>query len=524
MVPACDIPDLLTCGNKPSKPRCYEINLYGRPVVFRHTVSSFLFAKSFSPVLTTERDFKADHLFFGEDVVASATDEKKQLAGFLKAVDKHGRGMIHTVPLVQAKSMSGGPIDSSFYFMIKETILSGIREQEKVDGIYLSLHGAMGVEGMFDPEGDLLQELRTLVGDDVPIAASFDLHANITRRREQAADILIGYHTNPHRDHFDTGYRTGSLLIRTVLDEIDPVMTVNKMRLLKGGGMNIDFLPPFRKIFRTMKKMERKNEVLSVSFFPVHLWIDDPELGYSTIALTNGKPELAREMADSIASMAWAVRDVPQPEGNNPEEAIVLARRKKLARKLGTTVFCDVSDAVGTGTPGESTWILKALLEHGSDLTSYLTLRDEEAANEAWKYEVGDKVSLRVGGKIDTVYNETLPYSGIIIRKEETSFGKTLIIKHDGIHLVLSELPMASRYPSEFRDLGLSLWKADIVVVKNLFPFRYRYLLYNRKTFNIKTPGLSNIDPFGLKYKHIPQPIYPLDTIDTWRPNNLTGI
>ena len=484
---------------------------------FMHEVNSF------SPVLTTERDFRADHLFFGEDVVASATEEKKQLAGFLKAVEKHGKGLIHTVPLVQAKSMSGGPVDSAFYSKIKEAILSGIREQEKVDGIYLSLHGAMGVEGMFDPEGDLLQELRAMVGDDVPIAASFDLHANITRRREKAADILVGYRTNPHRDHFDTGYRTGSLLIRTVLDEIEPVMTVNKMRLLKGGGMNIDFLPPFRKIFRTMKKMERNKEVLSVYFFPVHIWIDEPELGYSTIAITDGKPELAREMADSIASMAWAVRDVPQPEGNSPEEAIDLAREKKLARKLGTTVFCDVSDAVGTGTPGESIWILKALLEHGSDLTSYLTLRDEQAAGQAWKYKVGDEVSLKVGGKIDTVYNKPIPFSGKIIWKEVTPFGKTLIIKHEGIHLVLSELPMASRYPSDFRDLGLSLWKADIVVVKNLFPFRYRYLLYNRKTFNIKTPGLSNIDPFGLNYKHIPRPIYPLDTIDTWRPQHVAG-
>lgn len=485
---------------------------------FMHEVNSF------SPVLTTERDFKADHLFFGEEVITSAAEEKKQLAGFLKAVKKHGKGRIRTIPLVQAKSMSGGPIDSAFYSAMKETILSGVKEQEKVDGIYLSLHGAMGVEGMFDPEGDLLQELRALVGEDIPIAASFDLHANITRRRKEAADILVGYHTNPHRDHFDTGYRTGSLLIRTVLGEIDPVMTVNKMRLLKGGGMNIDFLPPFRKIFRTMKKMEMKNEVLSVSFFPVHLWIDDPELGYSTIAITNGKPEMAQEIADSIANMAWAVRDVPQPEGNSPEKAIEMARKKKLARMLGTTVFCDVSDAVGTGTPGESTWILKALLNHGSNLTSYLTLRDEQAAREAWKYETGDEVTLMVGGKIDTIYNKPIPYSGVIIRKEETSFGKTLIIKHNGIHLILSELPMASRYPSEFRDLGLSLWKADIVVVKNLFPFRYRYLLYNRKTFNIKTPGLSNIDPSGLKYEHIPRPIYPLDTIDSWRANELTGI
>jgi microcystin degradation protein MlrC len=280
-------------------------------------------------------------------------------------------------------------------------------------------------------------------------------------------------------------------------------MVVDKMSLLKGGGMNIDLLPPFRKIFARMKKMESEEDVLSVSFFPVHIWIDEPEL--------------AGKLAEEIAEMAWAVRDVPQPAGNTPDEAVALAREKKTARVLGTVVFCDVSDAVGTGTPGESTWILKALVENGSEMTSYITLRDEQAAREAWNSSVGDEVTLTVGGKIDTVYNRSFTYTGIVALKQETSFGKTVIVKHNGIHLILSELPMASRKPGDFKDLGLSLWKADIVVVKNLFPFRYNYLLYNRKTVNVMSPGLSNTDPFALNYVNIPRPIYPLDNIDNWR-------
>jgi microcystin degradation protein MlrC len=478
---------------------------------FMHEVNSF------SPVITTERDFRADHLFYGEDARESGLKEKKQLAGFLKAVDKLGKGNIENVPLLHAKSMSGGPVDSVFYQHIKTSILEGIAAQPKVDGIYLSMHGAMGVQGMFDPEGDIIESVRELVGSGVPIAVSFDLHANVTQRRAACADVIIGYKTNPHRDHSKTGFRSGELLIRAMRGDIEPVMVVNKMPLLKGGGMNIDLIPPFRKIFRSMKKMERDDGVLSVSFFPVHLWIDEPELGYTTIAITDGKRELAQQKADEIADMAWAVRDVPQPAGNTPEEAIEIARKKRFARRFGTTVFCDVSDAVGTGTPGESTWILKALLEQGSDLTSYLTIRDEQAANEAWQFEVGETVILSLGGKIDTVYNQPITYSGEIIFKKETSFGKTLIIKHHGIHLVLAELPMASREPSSFKDLGLSPWKADIVVVKNLFPFRYRFILYNRKTVNVITPGLSNTDPFGLNFQHISRPIYPLDEINSWR-------
>jgi microcystin degradation protein MlrC len=478
---------------------------------FMHEVNSF------SPVLTTEVNFKADHLFFGDDVLASAVEEDKQLAGFLSAVEKSGRGRIKAIPIVHAKSMSGGPVDSLFYAKIKNLIIDEVGSRERVDGIYLSLHGAMGVQGMFDPEGDLITSLREAVGPDVPIAVTFDLHANVTQRRAENADIIVGYHTNPHRDHFKTAFRAGDLLIRTMLGEIEPVMVVNKMNLLKGGGINIDFLPPFRKIFAEMKKMEKQEDVLSVSFFPVHIWIDEPELGYSTVGITDGKPDLAASLADEISEMAWAVRDVPQPQGNSPEEAVAIAREKKIARALGTLVFCDVSDAVGTGTPGESTWILKALAEQGSEMTSYITLRDEVAAREAWNSSVGDEVTLTVGGNIDTVYNQPFTYTGIVTLKQETSYGKTVIVKNSGIHLILSELPMASRKPSDFRELGLSIMKADIVVVKNLFPFRYNYLLYNRKTVNVISPGLSNTDPFALNYENIPRPIYPLDRIDSWK-------
>ncbi len=499
------------CGGRAAEP----VPGPGKTIVFAEILQE---TNSFSPVPTTERDFRAESLIFGDELVAYSREERKELGGFLQAVDDLGGGRIELVPLVKARSMSGGPVERHLYERIKNHILEGVRRQPRVDGIYLSMHGAMGVQGMRDPEGDLLESLRAIVGPQVPIGASFDLHANNTARRAKLATFVVGYKTNPHRDHFAAGYRSGSILVRAVLGEVRPVMVVDKMRLLKGGGMNVDFLPPFRQIFGRMKKMEKQDSVLSVSFFPVHVWLDDPELGYSTVAVTDGDRGLAQRLADEIADMAWAVRDVPHPKGSTPSEGIAIARSKWLARRLGTVVFCDASDAVGAGTPGESTWILRALVEEGSDMVSYLTMRDAQAAAEAWARGIGEEVRLTVGGKLDRIYNQPLDYSGIVTFKKETRFGKTVIVKHGGIHLIIAELPIASDYTSHFTDLGLSLWKADIVVVKNLFPFRYRYLLYNRKTVNVMTPGLSNVDVFSLKYQEIPRPIHPLDRIESWRP------
>ena len=473
---------------------------------------------SFSPVPTTREDFAARSLHYGEEIIAVSKKEGKQLAGFLEAVEAFGKGRIEVVPILKAWSMSGGPVQRSLYDEFKQTIVDGLSRCKRLDGIYLSLHGAMGVVGLHDPEGDLLVAIRNRVGPEIPIGVTFDLHANVTRRRAELATFIIGYKTNPHRDHFDVGYRAGEILTRSLNEEIKPVMAFNKMRLLKGGGMTIDFLAPMRKIFKRMKKMVKSSEkVLDVSNFMVHIWLDDPELGWSTVAITDNDATLAQSLADEIADMNWSVRAVEPPKGNTAAEAVAIAKSKTFLRKFGTVVFCDVSDAVGAGAPGENTWVLKALLEEGPDLTSYLFIRDADAARKAFSHSVGDDLKLTVGGKLDTVYNRPLFFSGRLIARTDGPLGKTVILLHQGIHLIVTELPSSAWSPSAFTDLGLSLWKADIVVVKNLFPFRYRFLLYNRKTVNVMSSGTTDIDVFALKYTSIPRPIYPLDKIESWR-------
>jgi len=90
------------------------------------------------------------------------------------------------------------------------------------------------------------------------------------------------------------------------------------------------------------------------------------------------------------------------------------------------------------------------------------------------------------------------------------------ILKNKGVHLILTEFGEAAYYPDFFTSLGLNLWKADIVVVKNLFPFRFNFIKYNRKTINVATPGTTNIDVFQIKYNNLSRPIHPLDKVDSW--------
>jgi microcystin degradation protein MlrC len=471
---------------------------------------------SFSPVPTTLEDFEAGYLCRGAAIL-DRIPGWTAIAGFLAAVRDRGMGEVDVVPLLAAAAVSGGPVRREVYGRFKTEIVDGLRAAGCIDGIYLVLHGAMGVEGMSDPEGDLLEAVRSVAGSSVPVGCSFDLHANLTALRARLATFVVGYKTNPHRDRFRTGYDAGRILLAAVRGEAKPVMVVRKMRLLKGGGMNIDFLPPMRSIFRRMKRMERADGALSVSIFPVHLWLDDPELGWSAVAVTDGDHALAVKLAEELADRCWAVRTAPHARGLAPEEAVAIAKRSRLARLFGTLVVCDAADATGAGAPGDGTQVLRALLGEGRGLVSYVPVRDPAAVALLWDAAEGSTVTASVGGKLSPPYNSPVEVTGTVLRTSEGARGRTVILRAGGVHVILTELPEMAATPGYFRHLGLSLWKADLVVVKNLFPFRYTYALYNRMTLDVLTMGVSDVDVHRLPYRLIPRPIYPLDEVGDWR-------
>lgn len=472
------------------------------------------------PTKTSLADFD---LYYGEKAVTSSLHGNGPLAGFMAAVKDFGNGKINVVPILSANADAGGPVEKEVYARFKKEILDGLRGIKKLDGIYLSLHGSMNVEGLNDPEGDLLQAIRDEFGASLPIGTSYDLHGNMTEKKAKLATFIVGFHTNPHRDLFETGYSSGKILIKTVQGEIHPTMTVDKLRLLRGGGQDMDFLPPMDSVFNRMKEMEKMPGVLNVSDFTVHIWLDEPGMGWSTVAVTDNNKELADKLADELADRDWAVRDYKMTQKlYSPSEAVKAARDAWLERLTGTTVICDLCDAVGAGAPGESTWILKALVEEGPDLVSYIPLNDSEAVKELWDTPVNQTVTLTVGGKLEKVYNQPYKFTGQFVSKGYSGGGnkpptRAVVLKNNGVHLILTETAEPAYYPTFFTGLGLDLWKADIVVVKNLFPFRFWFLKYNRKTINVVSPGTTNIDVLQIKYNNMSRPIYPLDQIDSWQ-------
>ena len=479
-------------------------------------------SNALSPVATTLADFESAHYLAGDALLEAATRgpevagffRRAELAGFVQAA-RARKADVEPVPILSAWAASGGPLDRACFGALEARLVDGLRAAGPLDGLYLCLHGAMGALGVPDPESRLLAAARTVIGG-APLVVSHDLHGNLTRARVGHADAIVAYHTNPHRDHVRTGRKAGRIAIGTVLGELKPQMAWRSLPMLLGGGTTIDFLSPMRSIFRRMRHAERSREILAASTFMVHPWNDDPALGWSTLCVTDGDAAAADRLADELAERCWAVRERLPPEFRSADDAIAAARAARIRRKLGCVVMADASDVVSAGAPGDSTHLVRALLERGSGMLVYAAVRDPHAIAALWPRDAGETVATQLGGSLDPARSEALTVRARIASKHDRpGFGRTLVLAIDHVRLVVTEGPALVMRPSFYTEVGLDPWRADIVVVKNFFPFLMFFLPYNRKTIFVRTRGATDFDAaFALRFDG---PMHPRDRVDDWR-------
>ncbi len=481
-----------------------------------------------SPVPTTMEDFRRAVFMEGDELARAVSKDgdeapgfvkNAELSGFLraaKAANKRHDAVVEAVPTLSAWAIPGGPLARSAFDELLGRLLDKLRAAGPIDGVFLSLHGALGVEGLRDPESVILEAVREATGHKT-MTATHDFHGNLTERRVRAAEAIVGYRTNPHRDHATVGQEAGDILIRTLTGEVRPTSAWRSLPMLLGGGTTIDAIPPFLGTFLRMRAMRRNKKVLATSVYGCHLWNDDPDLGWSAHVTTDGDQDLAERLADELAERLWAMRSEMPPRFPPIDEAIAEARASRMARKLGVVVFADASDVVSAGATGENTRILAALLQQGRDLVSYVPLRDPAIVASLWDVPVGERVTVSVGGKLDPKTNDPLEVTGTLLRAQRMlGLGRLVVLDVGPVKLVLTELAAFSVKPAFYADLGLPILQADVVVVKNFFPFRLFYLPYARKTIYVKTKGITDFDAaYVLPFTDA---MHPRDVVEDWRP------
>ena len=177
------------------------------------------------------------------------------------------------------------------------------------------------------------------------------------------------------------------------------------------------------------------------------------------------------------------------------------------------------SDVVTAGAPGDSTHLLRALLEEGSGMLAYAAVRDPDAIATLWSRAPGDVVAMSIDGTLDPACSPPLPVRGTLVSKHDREgFGRTVVLAVEHVRIVITEGPAMVMRPSFYTEVGLDPWRADIVMVKNFFPFLMFFLPYNRKTIFVRTRGATDFDAaFSLPFDG---PVHPRDAVDDWRPRD----
>ena len=476
---------------------------------------------TFSGVRSELKDFEAFRLYVGEEVIPNCQG-RHEIGGFIAAAE--GVGNLELVPLMAAGAWPGGKATAEAMAYFEETLCNGLAESLPVDAVLLSLHGSMVADTEDDVEGHLLRAIRLRVGPKVPIGVSLDHHANITQQMIDHCDVLVGYRSLPHTDMFETGQRAADLLLSILRGEITPTIGWRKIPMITPADSFLTTTEPMKAWFDAARELEQERDVLSVSLFPVTPWLDVPELGWTTVVITNGDGQRAQSLADQLADMAWERRKRFFVEKVRPQEAI----RQAIAMSGGPIVIADGSDSVNSGAPGDSTHLLRAMLDQPLGGPGFVTVVDPEAVETALGAGINQEVTLQVGGKRDHLFSQPVAITGRVTRISNGRFtigghlgsdmdmGRTVVIESGDVRVVLSEQVGAGHDPMVYRHLGLEPSQAKIVVVKTPVGFRLAYDSIAKAAILADCPGLSPSDLRILDFIRAPRPLFPLDDLTEW--------
>lgn len=386
------------------------------------------------------------------------------------------------------------------------------------DAVFICMHGAGCAETIRDVDGYQLRRLREVVGS-MKIMASLDLHANLTEEMVAHSDGFFGIKTNPHVDFFDASYFGAKTLIRTLRGECRPKMAMRKVPMLISCAMANTLDGPCAIIKDHFARYAEAHGLLDATFFHGFAATDDPSATAGVLVLADGRTPEAE--ADELRDYLWSRRkDVVLP-CYGPEEAIDLAL--KSARE-GYAVINDAADNPGSGCPGDSTVLLKAMLERNDPRMIMGPILDPEAAAICHTHKIGDRFFLSVGGKLDPEHSD--PAEGEVEllalcdgsylcvspvhKNARLSLGPSALLRMGAVRFIVVSVHMQIYDDRPFLMLGERLEDYKLVGIKSANHFRAFFMEHADAIITCDTPSIYPNDITKLPYRNVPRDVYPL--------------
>jgi microcystin degradation protein MlrC len=482
----------------------------------RIAVGGFLHeTNTFAPTKATFDDFVHGggwpSMTQGADVLKVMRNINVALAGFVEAAEARGWELVPTIACAAGPSAH---VAKDAFERVLSVMIDGIASAGRLDAVYLDLHGAMVTEHLDDGEGETLVRIRKLLGNDVPLVVSLDLHANVTPQMVQHADALIAYRTYPHIDMADTGRACAEHLA---------LMLNGKRRFAKSFRQLPFLIPiswqcttdrPMMDIYQELAALQG-DAVPTLSFAPGFPAADFVHCAPSVLAYGRTQVE-ADAAAEAMAAAVLARESDFDGRIYSADDGVRLAM--ELAKGASKPiVIADTQDNPGAGGDSDTTGMLRALVRNRAARAAIGVLCDPQSAMAAHAAGVGAAVTLALGGKSgipgDAPFQETFvveqlsdgrfvapgPYYG----GRTLDMGPSAALRIGDVRVVVSSTKAQLADQAMYRYVGIEPTQQSILVNKSSVHFRADFEPIAEKLLICAAPGAMPADTATLPWKRL---------------------
>lgn len=462
-------------------------------------------SSTFSPALTHEEAF---HAKYGEKVFTSYP--------FLSA-GAPLRQKASWFPTVIGKALPGGTVTREAYESLVKQTLAALVKNAPYDGLFLDIHGAMSVVGLEDPEGDFIIRIREVLGKEVLISTSMDLHGNVSWRLAENTDLITCYRMAPHEDAMETKERA----VRNLIERIESGKGKPAYKawipvpILLPGEKTSTRIEPAKSIYAAVEPATRQAGVIDAAIWVGYAWADEPR-NHAVVMVTGDDKKAVSKTAEKLAQSFWKAR--ADFEFVAPTATLKESLDKAVISTKHPFFISDSGDNPTAGGAGDVTWTLREILarpefktEQGPSLI-YASIPGPELVEKALAVGIGNTIEGYVGAQVDARFAPPVQLVGTVeaIKKGDVNAEVEVVVKVGSVHVIVTKKRKPYHLERDFTDLGLNPRKSNIVVVKigylvpELYDMRADWLL-------ALTPGGVDQDLERLGYKHIKRPMFPLD-------------
>lgn len=451
-------------------------------------------------------------LLMGADVVSGTAGINLPIAGFIAAASREAG--VDLVPIVWASAEPSSFVTDDAFDRIAGMIIDGITGAGAIDGLYLDLHGAMVTQSHHDGEGEVLDRIRGVVGDGLPIAVSLDLHANISDRMARLATSMAIFRTYPHIDMADTGARSWKLLQRHLSGE-PCFKAFRQAPFLVPLSAQYTGAEPCASLYALLD--DAGNGVASSDIAMGFTAADIADAGPSIVAHGLTQADADAE-ADRLMAAFEASEAVFDSALVTPGHAVALAMAEPPGKPV---VIADVQDNPGAGATSDTTGLLAALIEGKAERAVLALLNDPKTAAAAHAAGVGATLETDLGGvpgypdlppypgrfAVEALSDGIFPFTGAMYGGSTADLGPTAVLRvvdtGADVRVVVGSKRCQCVDQAIFTHIGIEPAAERIVAVKSTVHFRADFEPIAAKVVNAEAPGLNPCRLDGVPYRHL---------------------